>query len=361
MAFSAPSPANPGAAPLPLAAPVAQAALSEAGVWRVAKMLAPTADAYDDDAFHEPLSPTQARIHTTDAFIEGQHFIWQWLSPYQLGWRCTAATLSDLAACGATPLHLMINLGLPPKTQLAQVQDFYSGMAALLQSQGLGPCLIGGDTVGAPQWVVTLHAVGGIEGACAGLKRANAQVGDVLIATGKPGLAHVGWKALECEKSEFFPAASQHFKQPSPQLAAARTLQQLAPTAALTDTSDGLADSLVKIALASGVSLHVESAQLPVHEEVNLAVLEGLIEFAEEALLLGGEDFELVGSLPAAAWQQHQEALQAVGFYAIGHVVAPEAKGLHQAWLHTPQSATPLCLATLLSEGGFDHFKKEEA
>jgi thiamine-monophosphate kinase len=66
------------------------------------------------------------------------------------------------------------------------------------------------------------------------------------------------------------------------------------------DVSDGLASDLPRIALRSGVGLEVDLDALPVDEATRrVAELRG--EPAGVLAATGGEDYELVVSLPAAA------------------------------------------------------------
>ena len=62
-------------------------------------------------------------VVTQDALVEGIHFRFDLISWRDLGFRAAAANLSDLAACGADPLALLVTLGLPGETQLADVVE----------------------------------------------------------------------------------------------------------------------------------------------------------------------------------------------------------------------------------------------
>ncbi|MGF1577139.1 MAG: thiamine-monophosphate kinase, partial [Cyanophyceae cyanobacterium] len=81
------------------------------------------------------------------------------------------------------------------------------------------------------------------------------------------------------------------------------------------DTSDGLADALVQICGASGVDARVAARQIPMDEGLRLIFPDHTLEWA----LYGGEDFELLLSLPPA----HAHSLVAAlpGSAVIGEVV----------------------------------------
>ena len=50
-----------------------------------------------------------------DLSLEAIHFRTDWLSFREIGWRATAAALSDLAAEGAEPVGVLVSVGLPGK------------------------------------------------------------------------------------------------------------------------------------------------------------------------------------------------------------------------------------------------------
>jgi len=50
-----------------------------------------------------------------DLSLEGVHFRTDWLAFKEIGWRATAAALSDLAAEGAEPVGVLVSVGLPGK------------------------------------------------------------------------------------------------------------------------------------------------------------------------------------------------------------------------------------------------------
>ena len=57
-----------------------------------------------DDAAVLDVPPGERLVVTTDTSVEGVHFKREWLNHFEIGYRATAAALSDLAAMGARPL-----------------------------------------------------------------------------------------------------------------------------------------------------------------------------------------------------------------------------------------------------------------
>ncbi len=293
--------------------------IQEADVWQVAQALMPPL-AQNDDCFHEALNPEIKRLYSIDTFVEGTHFDLKWQSLESIAWRCLAASLSDLAACGATPLSYLIGLSLPHDVRSQDVKAFYQGLKDATQAMAPQLKLWGGDTTSGTQWVISLSVIGQAPSQVK-LTRSDAQVGNVILTTGHSGLAGLGCKLLTLEKDvSLFPKAIQQFKTPVAQLEAGQCLARLIPHASLMDSSDGLADALIKCAKASGTHFSVDGSKLIVSAELLLAE----IHFEEvdtlDLLLYGGEDFQLVASVPQADWQTHQDALEAIGFYEIGVV-----------------------------------------
>src|SRR5438094_3822081 len=79
-------------------------------------------------------------VVTQDALVEGVHFRLDWVSWRDLGWRAAAVNLSDLAASGADPEGLIVALGAPGKTGVADILELYEGIAEA------GVPVLGGDT-----------------------------------------------------------------------------------------------------------------------------------------------------------------------------------------------------------------------
>ena len=68
-------------------------------------------------------------VVTQDALVQDVHFRLDWISWRDLGYRAAAVNLSDLAACGAEPLALIVSLAAPGSTELDEVLALYEGIA----------------------------------------------------------------------------------------------------------------------------------------------------------------------------------------------------------------------------------------
>jgi thiamine-monophosphate kinase len=304
--------------------------MREQAIWAIAARLMPPG-ATGDDAYHHggvpPSGAAPTHLYSVDTFVEGTHFDLTQLPLEAVGWRCLAAALSDIAACGGTAMAWLLGLTLPPHPTPEAVQALYAGFEAMLkacpfpEAAAPPPPLWGGDTTRGPHWVLSITAIGQAAPGVS-LKRAHAQPGDIVLAQGPAGLAHLGWKASASGQAAQYPESIHRFRYPLPQFQAGWTLATCCPRAALMDTSDGVADAALKIAEASHLVVVLHEDALAVHPELVRGCEQGLLASVEEALLYGGEDFLLFATVSESEWQTHHAALQAVGFEAIGHVKA---------------------------------------
>lgn len=226
---------------------------------------------------------------STDVSVEGVHFRLDWLGFADVGWRSTAAALSDLAAEGAEPLAVLCAVTLPERATESQLTEVMSGAGAAAAS--VGAAVIGGDLSIGPVWSVAATVVGR---AARPVTRAGAQPGDRLWVSGMLGGSRA---ALEAWRRGAQPEAGarQRFARPEPRI---RPGQWLARNRAhaLIDLSDGLAGDAGHLAAASGVALAINLASLPVATEVK-AEAARLKLSPEQFAAEGGEDFELLAAL----------------------------------------------------------------
>lgn len=240
---------------------------------------------------------------TSDMLVEGTHFDLAYSSFEDIGWKAASINISDLNAMLAQPLWFTVNIGLPPSATLEQVQALYAGFQQAVDTSLAGwgieprPLIIGGDTVRAERWIISVTALGERADVPAqwGL-RSVAKPGNRVLLAGEPGLSALGLKALQEGLTECDAAMSQH-RRPEVRSHDAKTLRDIylnkGPKAlTLMDTSDGLADGVIKIAKASIVVITLEEAKLPWHPE-----LVGRGDRLDMALY-GGEDFGLLACLP---------------------------------------------------------------
>ncbi|ESA36623.1 thiamine-phosphate kinase [Leptolyngbya sp. Heron Island J] len=251
-----------------------------------------------DDGAVRSLPAGEQLVVTTDVLVDQVHFSDRTLPPHALGWRAAAVNLSDLAAMAATPMGVTIGLTLPPDTPWSWVDDLYQGFKDCLDHHG--GAILGGDLCRGHQRSLAITALGTVLPGQA-LYRNRAKAGQMLVATGVHGAARAGLALLLAELDLVSPAAEawiQAHQQPVPRFDAIAALQthcqDLSSIAAM-DTSDGLADAIIQICDQSQVGATLLRSQLPIPPGLVEAVGQTT---AEQWTLYGGEDFELLLSLP---------------------------------------------------------------
>ncbi len=302
--------------------------VGEAGLLRrISRLLPPPPEASvgigDDAAVVAP--PRGTMILTTDALVEGTHFLRSWFRPAEVGHKALAVNLSDAAAMGARPDYALVSLILPPAMSVAAVEAMYRGLARLARNAGVA--VIGGNLARGERASVTVALVGSAPRGRA-VTRGGSRPGDALYVSGRPGLAYLGFRLLERARPApadggaggrdpwRFPArepawraalvravpgsrpALAAFLRPVPRLALGGELHRLGATSAI-DVSDGLAADLRHLA-AAGARPVADAERFPVSPAFR-RLAGGLELDPGAAILRGGEDYELLFTLPGAS------------------------------------------------------------
>lgn len=225
----------------------------------------------DDCAVLELDSETLVLTH--DMLVEGRHYLPD-ADMADVAWKLVATNLSDLAAKGAQPVGVLIG------HMLGRDDDrFVAGLGEVLAHYGVS--LLGGDTVAGDG--VRSHGLTAIGRAAHSPvpSRAGAQIGDDLWLTGPLGGAMIGLEAMQ-QGTDGDTAA---YRRPFARLAEGAAL---APhVTAMMDVSDGLLLDAFRMAEASGVSIAIDSAAVPV------AAPDRRMD-----CLTWGDDYELLFALP---------------------------------------------------------------
>ena len=210
---------------------------------------------------------------------------------YTAGWRAVGASLSDVAAMGATATAAVAVYGAPTFEETA-LREFLRGAREVCEA--VGAEYVGGDLDAHQEFTVATTAVGDTD---APVRRSGARAGDAVCVTGAFGRSAAAVRAFRAGDAE---RGNDLFRF-VPRVAEGVALRPHAT--AMMDSSDGLARSLHQLSEASGVGVDVELDRLPVHGAVaDYAADE---TDARELSTFFGEDFELVctipeGSVPAA-------------------------------------------------------------
>ena len=274
-------------------------------------------DTGDDTAAWKSGQATE--LFTTDTMVEGVHFTRQTTPWRDLGWKSMASNISDVASMGGLPLYALVTLGLPPETEISDVEELYRGMLDINNAYGVA--IIGGDMVRSPVVFITV----GLTGLCEGrpMTRSSAQAGDLIAVTGYLGGSGGGLKlmlehehtesgaygqdqggqvpnppqrAVSAEATEYLLRCH---RRPQPAVAQGRILLEAGVATAM-DISDGLADDLGKLCRSSGLSARLISQKIPAHPLLKQAFPKDWLELA----LNGGEDYQLLVLAKSAVMEQ---------------------------------------------------------
>lgn len=259
------------------------------------------------------------QLVSTDMMVEGIHFSESTTAPFDVGYRLGAANISDIAAMGGTPRHMVVSIAVPKGRHTSYVEEVYQGLHDICAEYRVN--IIGGDTVSTEGPFVISATVFGDVPTNQSVLRSGAQDGDAVFITNYLGLSYVGLHSL-LEGSEDYPVSRSVHQRPIPHIECGIIARDLGATS-MNDISDGLSSELNEIANASQVTIFINESALPIHPEVQ-AYCESHQMSPYLPMWTGGEDFQLVGTIPA----EMAEHLPTATFTIIGYVKAGNAQVL---------------------------------
>ncbi len=249
---------------------------------------------------------------TQDTLVENVHFSLYTTSPYLLGRKSVSVNLSDLAAALAAPKFITVSLSVPSHINNDFVSELYRGINDVCNQYGVK--VAGGDITGSDNVIISITAIGKRQSLFFA-SRKYAKKGDLIVVTGNFGKSAAGLYALSeflyCEED----IISSHVN-PHPRISEANKIANLTDCdIAVTDTSDGLADSLYKIAVSSKHSLRIDFDKVPVSQNVIDFANRNNIDY-KNFVKWGGEDYELLFCMPENLYSK----LNTNEFICIGEV-----------------------------------------
>jgi len=208
-----------------------------------------------DDAAILDVPAGERLVVSTDTSLEGVHFRRDWLNSFEIGYRATAAALSDLAAMAARPLGVLIAITLPEGNK-QEAREIATGIREGA-SAVLCP-IVGGDLSSGKDLSLTITALGSTSHPIA---RSGAKIGQRVYVTGRlggPAAAVRAWRAGGVPTD----ADRARFASPVPRIEPAIGLAARGATSAI-DVSDGLMADVGHIAAASKVCIEIDAERVP--------------------------------------------------------------------------------------------------
>jgi len=265
-------------------------------------------------------------VVTTDMLVEGVHFDLMYTPLRHLGYKSIVVNLSDIYAMNATPTQVTISIALSNKFSVEALDEFYEGVYAACAKYGVD--LIGGDTTSSQKgFVISVTALGEISPGKY-VKRSTAQQGDLLCVSGDLGAAFLGLTFLEREKKIFLENPQVQPDLEGEKYVIGRILKPearkdiveffekstLQPTAMM-DVSDGLSSEILHICRQSNLGCVLYEDKIPIHEDTKNAAFKFKLD-PTACALSGGEDYELVFTIPQADYEKLvlNEQISVIGY-----------------------------------------------
>lgn len=269
---------------------------------------------------------------TTDLLLEGVHFDLHYVPLKHLGYKAAIVNFSDIYAMNGEPRQITVSLGVSSRFTVEHLDELYDGIRLACDIYGVD--LVGGDTSASTSGlVISITCLGEAERKDV-VRRGGAKETDIICVSGDLGAAYMGLQLLERENvaaagrgSDFQPDFSgkeyilerQLKPEARKDVIEALRANGIKPTAMM-DISDGLSSELLHICKASGVGCRVYEDKIPIDyqtavmaEELNMNLV--------TAAMNGGEDYELLFTVPLA---DHQKIEEMKGIRMIGYITKPE-------------------------------------
>jgi len=260
-----------------------------------------------------------------DSLVENVHFNDITICPQALGWNAVVSNISDLLSSGSTKtIGITISLILPAKTEWVWVEELYIGINKALKKYG--GIILGGDCSKGNQKTISITAFG-IQGELE-LRRNACKPGDIILTTGIHGLSKLGFMIqtkMNYDKNislseRLISKSIEHFCRPEvypnflKKLIKTRSNKKINKLGC-TDSSDGLFKAVKDLAIASKCKAILNYEKMPKDKDWPKG------DKWDEYYFFGGEDYELVFSLPKK-WAKNlcrlDKNIYEIGFFADG-------------------------------------------
>ena len=237
-----------------------------------------------------------------DSLVENVHFNDKIISAQDLGWKAVVCNISDLLSSGSKKtIGITISLILPAKTEWIWVEELYKGINKALKEYG--GIILGGDCSMGNEKILSITAFG-IQGELE-LRRSACNPSELILTTGIHGLSKLGFMIqskinLNNDVSlskRLINKSIEHFCRPKVNPNFLKNLLKTRSNKKITrigctDSSDGLFQAIQDLAIASSCKAMIDYEKIPKDRNWPIG------DKWDEYYFFGGEDYELVFSLP---------------------------------------------------------------
>lgn len=276
-----------------------------------------------------------SQVVTTDLLMEGVHFDLMYTPLKHLGYKAVIVNISDVYAMNAVPKQITVSIAVSGKFSVEALEEFYEGVRLACDQYKVD--LVGGDTSASLTGLCISITAIGTAPSNEIVYRSGAKNNNLICVTGDLGAAFMGLKVLEREKKLFEEDADiqpelggydyvvGRFLKPDPRVDVLLALREkeVLPHAMI-DISDGLSSELLHICKQSDCGCVIYHDKIPISEETGRVAEEFQME-PVVAALNGGEDYELLFTVPLSAYDKVNEIPDV---HIIGNITEHKGKAI---------------------------------
>ena len=278
----------------------------------------------NDAAVIAPAKPNV--VMSSKLMQEYIHFDLSYFPLKHLGYKAISVAVSDIVAMNAVPAQVGVSLAVSNRFSLEAMEELIAGMQLCCARYHID--LVGLDiTTSHTGLTIALSALGEVTPEQL-TTRNKAKERDLICASGDFGAAYTGLLILEREKKVFevnpnqqpnlkgFDYVLERQLKPEPRVDVVHDLAKcgIVPNAMI-NVSEGLAAALLQLCEASNLGCELYEAKIPI-DVVTFETLKSLNMVATTIALNGGEDYELLFTIPQADFDKvrQMENVAVIGY-----------------------------------------------
>lgn len=242
------------------------------------------------------------------------------MKPWQITRKAILACVSDFAAKGIRPYACLISIGIPKKYSRKNIASLAAGFTRASKEYNVH--ILGGDTNESKELIIDCNMMGITTLSNNKIpRRKGAQVGDLIVTSGKFGYTSSGLKIilsnLSAEK-KFRTKCISSVTLPKPQVEFGFRLAKYFSSSI--DSSDGLSSSLYELVQKNKVDFIIDKIPIP-QNLTHFASLNSIK--TEDLIFFGGEEYETIATVSIQNFRKLMKDARKHGIrvYHIGQVV----------------------------------------